>query len=148
MDDEQHQPRWVDRLFARLHVRYGDAWLRKWEGLPMEAVKADWQAMLGTLYARCPESLVYALDRLPADFPPNSDAFLRLAMGYTAPAQRLPAPAQKADPTVMSAVRAALDRSRPDPGRECAERLRDRARHGQLSAPQKAQLAALEAIGK
>jgi len=37
---------WVDSLFARLAARYGAAWLRMWDGIPLDAVKADWAAEL------------------------------------------------------------------------------------------------------
>ena len=32
---------WVDRLFARMLARYGNVWLRMWEGINMNIVKAD-----------------------------------------------------------------------------------------------------------
>ena len=145
----EHSTRWVDRLFSRLHIRYGDAWLRKWDGLPLDAVKADWQQMLGTLYARCPEALAYALEHLPADFPPNSDGFLRIALGYQSPMEKLPPPATKVDAKVLEVVKQAMEKPEGyDPGRECADKLRARKMGGRLSIPQAAQLKALEEIGK
>jgi hypothetical protein len=63
---------WVDRVHARLLVRYGAAWIRKWEGVPMEAVKADWAETLGGLGR---EAILHALDHLPVDGPPNALQF-------------------------------------------------------------------------
>ena len=61
----------VDQIFARMLVRYGAAWLRMWEGIDMEAVKADWAEVLG----RCSrDTIVYALDRLP-ERPPTATQF-------------------------------------------------------------------------
>jgi hypothetical protein len=150
MFDLPNHPRWIDRLFARLHVRYGDAWPRKWDGIDMEAVKADWCASLETLYQRCPKALVYALDHLPADFPPNSDAFLRLALQYQSEQVAIAAPVSKPDQKIIAAtIEKVVSAQRVDGGRECADNLRARLiRDGKLGYPQKAQLAALEAIGK
>jgi hypothetical protein len=141
--------RWIERLFARLQVRYGSAWTAKWAGIDPDAVKADWEQVLGASYRRCPESLVYALDHLP-QFPPNSTDFLSLCMGYQAPAQRLAAPFSKPDPKMLATIAAALQKPEGfDYGKRCAEQLRARLkRDGKLGYVQRAQLAALEAIGK
>lgn len=64
---------WVDRIFARLLVRYGAAWLRMWDGIDIEAVKADWARELGHIQA---ETLAYALEHLPAEKPPTVGQFL------------------------------------------------------------------------
>ena len=39
-------PAWLDRLFAKLTVAYGAEFLRKWEGVPIEDVKAEWADVL------------------------------------------------------------------------------------------------------
>lgn len=141
---------WVERLFARMAARYGSAWVSKWAGIDIAAVKADWEDVLGSLYRANPQALVYGLEHLPEDFPPNSDAFLRICLGYRPPTERLPAPVGKPDPAVLAKVAKALEKAGGrDPGRECADRLRElRAEGVKLSAPQRAQLEALEAIGK
>lgn len=66
---------WVDRIHARLLVRYGAAWIRKWEGVPMEAVKADWGEVLAHV---SPAAVAHALDHLPDDAPPNAVQFRAL----------------------------------------------------------------------
>ena len=87
-------PRWVDRLFSRLQVRYGSAWTRMWVGIEPEAVKADWASMLGQLFDRNPSALVYGLDHLP-DTPPTAGVFLKLCLAAPDERKALPAPTAK-----------------------------------------------------
>lgn len=144
--------RWVDRLFARLQVRYGDAWTRKWEGLPEDAVKADWLEQLGPVMRNRPQAITHALNNLPADFPPNSEQFLRLCTGFPDMLPALAAPAVKADPEkVAKAVQAVAQKPVAyDSAKACADALRARRERskGKLGLAQAHQLAALEAIGK
>jgi hypothetical protein len=65
----------LDRLFGKLAVRYGDAWFRKWDGIPMLAVRADWAEVLDGLSA---DAIGYGLQYLPVDFPPTAAAFREL----------------------------------------------------------------------
>ena len=67
-------PKVIDRVFARLLVRYGAQWLRQWEGVDMDAVKAEWANELGG-YANNLNAIGYGLDNLPQDFPPNVAQF-------------------------------------------------------------------------
>jgi len=62
----------VDSLFARMLVRYGAAWTRMWEGIDIDAVKAEWAAELGHMpdYA-----LRHGLDHMPIDRPPTVKQF-------------------------------------------------------------------------
>ena len=74
---------WVDHLFAKLAVRFGDAWTRKWEGIQMAAVRADW-------------ALQHGLNNLPREFPPTAHQFrdlcIRRADDDRATVPALPAP--------------------------------------------------------
>lgn len=63
---------WVDRLFAILAVRYGDAWLRKWDGIDIAAVRRDWASVLSGVSAHAIE---YGLNNLPLEHPPTATAF-------------------------------------------------------------------------
>lgn len=91
---------WVDRIHARILVRYGAAWLRMWEGIDQEAVKADWAEELDGLSA---DSLAYALDHLPPDRPPTVAQFKAIALARVpAAAPALPAP--KADPARVAEI--------------------------------------------
>lgn len=104
-------PRWVDVLFARLQVRYGDAWTRKWEGIDERAVKADWERRLAQVYQANPKAIAHGLECLP-DFPPTCDQFAALCRQYRAPEQpRLPKPAWAPEKAkeVAATVKAAIN---------------------------------------
>lgn len=95
----------VDRIHARLLVRYGVEWIRKWDGIDPLAVKADWANELAGMSSA---AIAYALDHLPDDKPPSVSQFKRLCINrphYAQPA--LPAP--KAD---KEKVRAMLAKAR------------------------------------
>ena len=94
---------WVNSLFARLAVRYGSAWAAKWEGLDMDAVRADWADELAG-YVNCPDAIKHALDHLPHDRPPNVLQFRALCIRR--PETLLPAlPAPDATPADKERVR-------------------------------------------
>lgn len=101
MQTEATLPRWVDALFARLAVRYGDAWSRKWEGLPIDAVKRDWHGQMHRMVSRNPMAVTYALEHLP-EFPPTCDVFLRMCLQHGPKQDALPAPVGRRDPSRMS----------------------------------------------
>lgn len=76
----------VDSLFARMLVRYGAGWTRMWEGIAIDAVKADWADQLG----RMPEyAILYALDYLPIDRPPTAAAFRAICQRAPVPSRPL-----------------------------------------------------------
>lgn len=87
---------WVDRIFDKITLIYGQAFLRRWSDIDMAAVKADWAHELAG-FAQHPSSIAWALQNLPADKPPTVLEFRALAR--KAPpevAPRLESP--KADP--------------------------------------------------
>jgi hypothetical protein len=122
--------RWTDAIFARMLVRYGAQWLRMWDGVPMEAVKADWARELEGLEGNG-RVIQYALEHLPSDFPPNAAQFKLLCANRPEPEHKaLPAP--KADP---ERVKAALERmnalkSKLGPA-DWAHQMRDREKAGE-----------------
>jgi len=61
---------WVDRIFDKLSVTYGAAWMRKWEGVDGSAVKADWGHELRG-FQQSPHAIKHALEHLPPDEPPT-----------------------------------------------------------------------------
>lgn len=65
------QKQYVDQIFARMLVRYGAAWLRMWDDIDMDAVKADWAE---TLHGFGAETIKHGLDYLP-ERPPNALQF-------------------------------------------------------------------------
>lgn len=68
-------PRYVKEIHSRLAARYGSAWRAKWDGVPMEAIEADWAE---ELHGMKPENIKAALANLPDDFPPTCTAFRKL----------------------------------------------------------------------
>ena len=71
---------WVDSLFTRLAIRYGDDWIRKWNGVDIKLVKADWAHELGGFHA-APEAIAHALEHMPPDHPPTVTQFRTLCCG-------------------------------------------------------------------
>lgn len=127
---------WVDSLFARLSVRYGDAWMRKWDGLDLVAVKADWAVELG---AMSPEAISYALDNLPTDRPPATAAAFR-SLATNRPRHQPPQlPAPKASDAVVAEVMSKAFGPKPGADPKAQHRLlREREQRGErLTAFQK-----------
>jgi hypothetical protein len=89
----------VDVLFDRLSLRYGHAFLSRWRGLSLEAVKADWARELAC-YAERPEAIEYALALVDPAEPPTAAQFRDLC-------STAPAPAFRARPEPKQAQRAA-----------------------------------------
>lgn len=102
---------WVDYVFSRLTVRYGRAFLDRWNGIDLALVKADWAAELAG-FTHWTEAIDHALDHLPADGkPPTVNEFA--AMCYRAPKPDRPAlPEPKADPARIQAEVAKLQPAR------------------------------------
>jgi hypothetical protein len=71
-------PKSVDALFQRLLTRYGAAWLRMWEHVEPEDVKADWERVLAGVPGW---RILHGLNHLPAEKPPTATAFRSLCMG-------------------------------------------------------------------
>lgn len=101
----------VDRLFARLTVRYGRAFTSQYDGLDEAAVKADWADLLGGFDSK-PMALKYALDNLP-ERAPTAGQFLAIARRAPEPTvAQLPEP--KADPErVAQAIKTAQQETKP-----------------------------------
>jgi hypothetical protein len=98
---------WLDHLFRKLGARYGEAWLRKWDGIPIADVRADWSEVLDGLSG---DAIAYGLQYLPEDFPPTASAFRALCNGR--PAQdrlALPAPDVKVNHAAVARIRAQVD---------------------------------------
>lgn len=114
---------WVDELFTRLHLRYGVAFARQYDGLDPEAVKLDWADMLDGFDG---DDIRYALEYLPERFPPNALEFRNLCR--KAPAEAITAlPAPPADPVmvarVLEGIKTAQDAPNRSPAAQCAENI-------------------------
>jgi hypothetical protein len=92
---------WLDHLFGKLAVRYGDAWFRKWDGIPMVAVRADWAQVLDGLSG---DAIGHGLQYLPADFPPTAAAFRALCNARPIGQPMLPQPKHVNGPGALAAI--------------------------------------------
>lgn len=87
---------WIDRIFDKLTLVYGQSFLRRWADIDLNAVKSDWGHELAG-FANHPRAIAYALDHLPPDRPPTVLEFRALAR--RSPPEDLPKlDAPKADP--------------------------------------------------
>ena len=97
---------WVHRIFAKLAVRYGQSFLRRWDGLDIKAVHADWAEQLARFQSQ-PDCIKYALDNLPADKPPTVSEFRAICNSAPEPnTPRLEAPKSAPPAEVVQAIKA------------------------------------------
>jgi hypothetical protein len=78
---------WVDKIFEKLTLVYGQAFLARWRDLDLDAVKHDWAHELAGFEAH-PAAIAHALQSLPPDKPPTVLQFRELAR--KAPLPELP----------------------------------------------------------
>lgn len=78
---------WVDRIFEKLALVYGQAFLARWRDLDLDAVKADWAHELAG-FEQHPQAIAHALQSLPPEKPPTVLQFRDLAR--KAPLPELP----------------------------------------------------------
>lgn len=72
---------WIDRLFQRFALMYGNNWASKWAGLPMADVKAAWAADLAFASAdQIRKALDYCKGHNP--HPPSSPEFVGLCRSF------------------------------------------------------------------
>lgn len=91
---------WIDRIFDKLTLTYGQAFLRRWADIDLNAVKSDWAHELAGFEAH-PKAIAWALQNLPPDSPPTVLAFKFLAR--RAPPDELPRlDAPRANPDLMA----------------------------------------------
>lgn len=127
---------WVDRIFDKLTLVYGQSFLRRWVDVDMAAVKADWAHELAG-FAQHPSSIGWALQHLPPEKPPTVLEFRLLAR--KAPPEELPRlESPKADPERVAAELTKLAPVRApkvDDGKDWARRLVARADAGDRVRP-------------
>jgi len=136
----------VDQLFAKLSVRYGDAFLRQWSGADPEIVKADWAEVLDGF---SDSAIHYALRYLPTQ-PPNANAFREICRRAPEHEQaRIAGPTVRPDPARVRQLIASVTEAKRDgftPAERVAARLREieAANGGVLSEAQRHMLNACE----
>lgn len=100
---------WIDRIFERLTLTYGQEFLARWRDIDMKAVKTDWLHELAR-FEHWPEAIAFALDHLPSGKPPTVLQFRDLCL--QAPAKQVPQlPAPQANPDRMKSEIAKLKES-------------------------------------
>jgi len=106
---------WVEKIFQKLILTYGRDFTGRWEGVPMEEVKADWAHELDG-YQNNPSAIKYALQNLPMK-PPTVYEFRAICQrGPAEPVPALEAPTATYTPEVakkaLAEARALLQRAR------------------------------------
>lgn len=135
---------WVEKLFARLTVRYGVSFTGMYKDVDPKLVKGDWAVALAGFNA---EAIAYGLENLPADRAPNAIQFRDICR--KAPTIFPPAlPAPKADP---ERVKAALSKLSDAPqgkslAQQCIENIERARERGLLTENQRHVLAACKAM--
>ena len=124
---------WTERLFAKLTVTYGQGFLRQYDGVDLEAVKANWGHELGC-FQQNPQAIARGLEHLPADRAPTVLQFRELCKSqteYTALALPAPAPADPIAPEVIAATKAAFQRKDERGWKDWAHALKRRHESGE-----------------
>lgn len=102
---------WVDRIFEKLVLLYGQQFLARWRDLDIASVKADWARELDG-FERHPHAIAHALRCLPLDEPPTVLRFRALCRAAPEPVVPHLAP-PPADPLRAATALAQL-RKAPD----------------------------------
>ena len=98
--------KWVGKIFEILGHRYGQQFLRRWDGLEMMKVHSEWAVELGRFRSR-PDCIQYALEHLPADKPPTLGEFRALCNSAPEPnVPRLESPKSAPPAEVVQAIKA------------------------------------------
>ncbi len=120
--------RWTDALFSKLTLIYGHNFLRQWDGIPIETVKAEWAEEL-TGFQQSPNAIKHGLDNVNPDKPPNVLQFKALCL--KAPQYHPKAlPAPKADDAVVKAVVSAIKKPQGRDPKHWAHSLKAREEAG------------------
>ncbi len=126
---------WVDRIFEKLALVYGQAFLARWRDLDLDAVKADWAHELAG-FEQHPQAIAHALQSLPPEKPPTVLQFRELARRAPLPeVPRLEQPAADAQRVAAELSKLASVRTSPGPAssdpRGWARRICERHQRGE-----------------
>ena len=120
---------WIERIFARMLVRYGTAWTRAYEGIDAALLHEDWAYQLAG-FESAPELIKHALENLPPDRPPTSGQFKQACLNAPRAMPKL-LEAPKARPEVVSEELGKMKRwAREHDPRAWAHALREREERG------------------
>ena len=141
---------WLDRIFEKLTVTYGSAFMDRWRDVDIAKVKTDWLEVLDGTEQHNGQMIGYALANLP-EKPPTVIEFRNICRRAPIPeVARLEGP--KADPKRVKAEIAKmleLVKASPAPAdkKDWARRLRDMYRGGEKLRPIQLRFAR-EALGR
>lgn len=126
---------WIDRLFARLAVRYGAAFLAQWPDTDIAIIKADWAEVLDGFDG---DSIAYGLRYLSSDKPPTAGKFRDICrLAPVVELRGLPPP--PADPErvqrALTAAKVTAAASRISPAQECINGIEARVAAGNRLTP-------------
>jgi hypothetical protein len=115
---------WIDRIFTKLTLTYGQAFLRQYDGVEMADVKANWGHELAC-FQQSPDAIRHGLEHLP-ERPPNIVQFRDLCRIPVKPVL-LTNDLPPVDPKMAALVKDALSKAERRIGdREWAERLKSK----------------------
>ena len=136
---------WVNRIFDKLTLVYGQPFLRRWADLDLDAVKADWAHELDW-FKDHPESVAWALQHLTAN-PPTVLEFRNIARAAPLkPVPMLEEPIPAPNPEIVAAVISGLAKPVGDDGKNWARKHLSRNQDGLNVRPYTLRLAR-EAMG-
>lgn len=126
----------VDGIFGRMAIRYGSSWFAKWDGIPIDMVKADWSEQLERLGVA---AVTHGLMNLP-EYPPTVTEFKAICFSKPEPQEALPPPSRgPIPPAVAQKLRPLIEGWRAVKPRAWAYSLQEREKSGDsLSVTQKA----------
>jgi hypothetical protein len=100
---------WVDKIFLKLTLNFGREFLGRWEGVPIEDVKADWAHELRG-YQQNPSAIAYGLEHCLGGKPPTVQEFK--AICNKRPDSNLALPSPPADPERAAAELKKLEQAK------------------------------------
>ena len=126
---------WVEKIFDKLTLNYGQDFLNRYKSIPLADVKTDWSHELGFVMGR-PSAISFALSNLP-ERPPTAQQFRALCL--SAPQTDVPEALTYSPPANPERMREELAKlSKPVPkvdGRDWARRVIERKESGVKVSP-------------
>ena len=122
---------WIDKIFTKLTLTYGDEFMRRYGTMPANDVKSNWAHELGG-FEKMPEAIGYALQYLPADRAPTVLQFRDLCRAAPRATELALAPPKNelVSPEVIAATRAVFKPIRNTGNKDWAYALKRREETG------------------
>lgn len=106
-------PAWLDDIWDKLQLTYGQGFLRRYDGIDIASVKANWHHELAPFLAR-PAVFAFALSHLPADTAPTVLQFVELCRAAPRAETFAALPAPTIDPAGVKRIANQLRGMRPE----------------------------------